>query len=81
MLQCKSSATNFVRAVVAALELMAVLCTDEQLDNMVRFPTNPAEFSIMGVDPTFNFGDFNANPIMYRNLLEHRTKGHSPVML
>lgn len=84
MLQCKSSdPTNaFVRAVVAAPEPMAVLCTDQQLDDMVRFLTNPAEFAIMGVDPTFNFGDFNATPIVYRNLLlQHRTRGHSPVML
>lgn len=84
MLQCKSSdPTNaFVRAVVAAPEPMAVLCTDQQLDDMVRFLTNPAEFSIMGVDPTFNFGDFNATPIVYRNLLlQHRTKGHCPIML
>ena len=63
MLQCKSSdASNaFVRAVVAAPEPMAVLCTDQQLDDMVRFLTNPADFSIMGVDPTFNFGDFNVS--------------------
>ena len=71
MLQCKSSNPSdaFVRTVVAAPEPMAVLCTDQQLDDMVRFLTNPAEFSIMGVDPTFNFGDFNATPIVYRNLL------------
>ena len=84
MLQCKSSNPSdaFVRTVVAAPEPMAVLCTDQQLDDMVRFLTNPAEFSIMGVDPTFNFGDFNATPIVYRNLLlEHRTKKHCPVML
>lgn len=83
MLQCKSNNSDaFVRTVVAAPEPMAVLCTDQQLDDMVRFLTNPAEFSIMGVDPTFNFGDFNATPIVYRNLLlQHRTKGHCPVML
>lgn len=84
MLQCKSNkaSDSFVRTVVAAPEPMAVLCTDQQLDDMVRFLTNPAEFSIMGVDPTFNFGDFNVTPIVYRNLLlQHRTKGHCPVML
>ena len=36
----------------------------------------------MGADPTFNFGEFNVTPIVFRNLiLEHRTKGHSPLML
>ena len=84
MMQCKSSipGKEFVRSVVAAPEPMAVLATDQQLNDMVRFLTNPVEFAIMGVDPTFNFGDFNVTPIVYRNLLlEHRTKGHSPLML
>ena len=84
MLQCKSSnpGNEFVRAVAAAPEPMAVLATDRQLDDMVRFLTDPVEFAIMGVDPTFNFGTFNVTPTVYRNLLlEHRTKGHSPVML
>ena len=84
MLQCKSSVPGkeFVRSVVAAPEPMAVLATDQQLNDMVRFLTNPVEFAIMGVDPTFNFGDFNVTPIVYRNLLlEHRTKGYSLLML
>ena len=73
---------EFVRSVVAAPETMEVLATDQQLNEMVRFLTNPVELAIMGVDPTFNFGDFNVTPIVYRNLLlEHRTKGHSPLML
>ena len=84
MLQCKSSVPGkeFVRSVVAAPEPMAVLATDQQLNDMVRFLTNPVEFAITGVDPTFNFGDFNITPIVYRNLLlEHRTKGYIPLML
>ena len=84
MLQFKISqpGKEFVRAVAAAPEPMAVLATNQQLDDMVKFLTDPADFSIMGVDPTFNFGDFNVTPIVYRNLLlEHRTKGHSPVMV
>ena len=81
MLQCKSNhfIGPFVHTVVAAPEPMAVLCTDQQLDDML---TTLAEFSIMGVDPTFNFGDFNVTHIVYRNLLlQHRAKGHSPGML
>jgi len=84
MLQCKTSipGKEFVRTVVAAPEPMALLATNQQLDDMVRFLTNPIEFGIMGVDPTFNFGDFNVTPIVYRNLLlEHRTKHHCPLML
>ena len=84
MLQCKASipGKEFVRTVVAAPEPMAILVSDQQLDDMVRFLTNPIEFAIMGVDPTFNFAEFNVTPVVYRNLLlEHRAKGHSPVML
>ena len=61
---------------------MAVLATDQQLNDMVRFLTNPVEFAIMVVDPAFNFGNFNVTPIVYHNLLlEYRTKGNSPLML
>lgn len=84
MLQCKTSnpGKEFVRAVAAAPEPMAVLATNHQLDDMVRLLTDPVDFSIMGVDPTFNFGDFNVTPTVYCNLLlEHRTRGHCPVML
>ena len=85
MLQCKSCVPGkeFVRVVVAAPEPMAILASDQQSDDLVRFLTNPIQFAIMGVDPTFNFGKFNVTPIIvYRNLLlEHRTKGDSLLML
>lgn len=65
MLQCKSvtpdSDDAFVRSVVAAPEPMAVLCTN-QLSDMLWFLTNASCFTVMGVDPTFNFGDFNVTP-------------------
>ena len=86
MIQCKSTDPDsdeaFVRSVVAAPEPMAVLCTNQQLNDMVRFLTDPTQFSVMGVDPTFNFGEFNVTPIAFRYmLLEHRNEGHSPIML
>ena len=86
MIQCKSTDPEpdkaFVRSVVAAPEPMAVLCTNQQLNDMVRFLTDPSQFSVMGVDPTFNFGDFNVTLIAFRYmLLEHRNEGHSPIML
>lgn len=78
MLQCKDIDPNsddaFVRCVVAAPEPVAVICTNCQLDDMVRYLTNVASFTIIGVDPTFNFGYFNVTPIAFRYpLLEHRT--------
>ena len=57
MLQCKSfvPGKEFVRVVVAAPEPMAILANNQQLNDMMRFLTNPIKFAIMGVDPTFNF--------------------------
>ena len=61
---------------------MTILVSDRQLDDMERLLTNPIDFAVMGVDPTFNFGDFNVTPIVLWNLLlEHQTKGNSPLML
>lgn len=68
ILQCKSS-NSFVWSVVAAPQPMAVLCTDQQQDDMVRFLTNPLNYVIMGVDPAFNFGDIYVTPIVYQHLL------------
>ena len=72
MLQCKSkdpnSDTAFVRSVVAAPEPMIVLALNRQLNDMVRFLTDPNQHSIMEIDPTFNFGDFNVTPIVFRYL-------------
>ena len=86
MLQCKStdpnSDTAFVQSVVAAPEPMAVLALNHQLNDMVRFLTDPNQHSIMGIDPTFNFDDFNVTPIVFRYLLlEHRKQGHLPIIL
>ena len=86
MMQCKSTESNsdeaFVRSVVAAPEPMAVLATNRQLDDMIRFLTNPVQHAVMGVDPTFNFGEFNVTPIAFRYLLlEHKKLGHSPIIL
>lgn len=86
MLQCKSTDPNsddaFVRSVVAAPEPMAVLATNQQLKDMVRFLTDPQQHTVMGIDPTFNFGEFNVTPIAFRYLLlEHRKEGHSPIIL
>ena len=46
MLQSKTSnpEKEFVRAVAAAPEPMAVLATNHQLDDMVRFLTDPVDF-------------------------------------
>ena len=86
MLQRKSTDPNsddvFERSVVAAPEPMVVLATNRQLHNMVHFLTDSQQHTVMGIDRTFNFGDFNVTPIAFHYLLlEHRQEGHLPIIL
>ena len=86
MLQCKSTDPNFddtfVRSAVGAPEPMTVLATNQQLKDMVCFYTDPQQHTVMGIDPKFNFVEFNVTPIAFRYLLlEHRKEGHSPTIL
>ena len=53
---------------MAAPEPMAVLATNQQLKDMVRFLTDPQQHTVMGIDPTFNFGEFNVTPIAFHSL-------------
>lgn len=60
---------------------MAVLCSEQQMSDLVRFCCNPFEFCIFGIDPTFNLGEFSVTPTAYRHLLLQNTAGNSPLML
>ena len=43
---------------------------------------DPFNFSIVGVDPTFNLGKFSVTPIVYRHLLLEDAKSHkAPLVL
>ena len=69
--QCKkeeSQVDPFIRCVQGAPDAMCVLARERQLTDMVRFCTNPNEFSIVGLDPTFNLGDFSVTVSTYRHL-------------
>ena len=83
--ECKkeqSHANPFIRAVSAAPEAMCVLAGDCQLNDMARFCTDGSQFSIVGVDLTFNLGDFSLTVTTYRHLhLLHRATKKHPVML
>ena len=63
-------------SVVAAPEPMPALCSDWQLNHMVRYLTLP---SVIGVDPILNFGDFIVTSIAF--LLDYHSEGHSSVLL
>ena len=65
--------------VQAAPEATCVLAADYQLN---RFCTNKDQFSILGIDPTFNLGEFSLTVTTYRHLMLVSTRtGKPPVML
>ena len=84
MEQCKAveKGDRYVQEVTCAPEPMAVLATAQQLLDLERFCCDPCVFSIMGVDPTFNLGEFSVTPIVYQHLMVvDRKTGKSPWML
>ena len=84
MEQCKVAQKNdlFVQDVTCAPEPMAVLCNEQQLIDINRFCCQPFSFSILGIDPTFNLGEFSVTPLVYRHLLlQDKKSGHSLLLL
>lgn len=84
MEQCKlcESGDKYVRIVSASPEPMCLLATDQQLNDLIHFATNPNKFCVISIDPTFSLGDFSVTCIAYRNLLVIDTRtGESPIML
>ena len=81
MEQCKNAekCNRFVQHVTCAPEPMAILCTNQQLLDVERFCCDPYSFSIFGVDPTFNLGDFSVTPTVF--LLEDPRLHRSPVIM
>ena len=71
MKQCKNAekSNRFVQHVTCAPEAMAILCTNQQPLDVERFCCDSYSFSIFGIDPTFNLGDFSVTPTVFRNLL------------
>ena len=71
MLQCKTAekVDRFVQEVTCAPEPMAILATSQQLVDLERFCCDPAQFSVMGVDPTFDLGEFSVTLIVHQHLM------------
>ena len=70
MEKCKmdeSMVDPFVRSVVGAPDPMCVLATNNQLNDIERFCCNSQQFLILGVDPTFNLGDFSVTVTTFRH--------------
>lgn len=88
MHMCKASegkgSDSFIRMVNAAPYPMMVVALDYTLNDLVRFCTSPEKFGILGVDPTFNLGEFDVTVTTYRHLLlqsRDNPGGVPPVML
>ena len=74
---------NFIRMVNAAPYPMMLIAFDYTLNDLVRFCTSADNFSILGVDPTFNLGDFDVTVTTYRHLLlqPRETSGSKPPVM
>ena len=59
----------FIRDVKCLREPAVVVATERQLNDLVRFCTCPADFSVLTVDPTFCLGEFDVTVITYRHML------------
>ena len=79
--ECRDPETDFVRKVDVASEPCVVLTTNQQLRDVARFCTQPSQFSILGVDPTFNFGKYYVTVTTYRHLLLRTKQGNHPVRI
>ncbi|XP_045215979.2 uncharacterized protein LOC123566159 [Mercenaria mercenaria] len=64
----------FVREVTTLPELSVFLASDQQLRDIKLFCTNPKEFSVLGVDATFNVGEYYLTLTTYRNLMLSNNK-------
>ena len=63
-------ASKFVHSVNFDDGIVSVVGTDEQFHDISRFcGRDVEEKSVLGVDPTFNLGDFYITPIVYENKL------------
>ena len=79
MEECKqqqSRADPFLRMVQAAPDAMCLLTNSRQLHDMARFCTDPTQCCVLGVDPTFNLGEFSVTVITYKHLqlIDRQTK-------
>ena len=85
MEECKqqqSRADPFLRMVQAAPDAMCLLANSRQLNDMARFCTDPNQCCVLGIDPTFNLGEFSVTVITYKHLqlIDRHTK-KSPVLV
>ena len=78
----KSKPDNtFVFELCTDPELILFIANKHQLQDLDVFCTNPANFCILGIDPTFNIGNYMVTLTSYRNLKVKTNAGINLVML
>ena len=78
----ESAELKFIRDFRVHPNFSTVLALERQLEEIVTFCTNPKEFSIFCIDPTFNLftENISLSVTTYRNLkLEQKETGQPPV--
>lgn len=79
--KCKTK-DGYVREVVGAPEPMAFLAAERQLKDIELYCCQEDAFSVLGIDPTFNLGNFSVTPTTYRcHKIVNVSTGKSPVFL
>ena len=80
--QMKDPKTAYIQKVLLAPEPMVVLANEQQLDDVVKFCTNPIKFCVFQADPTFDLGNFSVTTTQYEHLLLlDRRSGKPPAMV
>ena len=79
--QWRNPPTAFVHHISSGTEKTVFLANLRQLKDVERFCTQPQSFSVLGVDPTFNIGNFYVTVTTYRYLMLYTNKGVHPVMI
>ena len=61
---------------------MCFLANDRQMRDIVKCCTNPAEFTVLGIDTTYNCGEFWLTTTAYKHLqLRTRRRSNPPVLI
>lgn len=72
---------RFLREVRASPEFTMFMSTDRQLTEIEKFCTNETNLSILGIDTTFNIGEYYVSITTYRHLMLTNSFGVEPVMI
>lgn len=73
--------SSFLKSVTAAPEFSVFMCTDRQLSDIEKFCTSNKNFSVLGIDTTFNIGNYFVTILTYRHLMLNTAQHAEPVMI